>query len=105
MQFDLGLQGMGILAALSLGFGAIVHLIAWRATTRWLWLIGAAAAFVGGLFGSEVLFGTYTVDEIQPIIDGLALDESMLFGLIFGLGAVGVTWLVTRGGRTHHLST
>ena len=41
------------------------------------------------------------MDEIQPIIDGLALDESMLFGLV----AVGVTWVATRSGRTHHLST
>lgn len=41
---------------------------------------------------SEVLFATATVDQIQPIIDGLAFDESLLGGLIGGV-------LVTLVGR------
>jgi hypothetical protein len=32
-----------------------------------------------------------TEDEIQPIIDGLALDDSLLGGLIVGDSAVVVT--------------
>lgn len=36
--------------------------------------------------------------EIQPIIDGLAFDESHLGGLIVGVPVVLVTWFVTRGG-------
>ncbi len=101
MRLELGLDGLGVLAALSLGFGVVVHLVLGRATTRWLWLIGAAAWFVGGLFVSEVMFGTSTVDEIQPIIGGLAFDEALLGGLIAGVVAVLATWLVTRRGRAH----
>lgn len=48
--------------------------------------------FIGGFIASEVIWGTLTVDEIQPIIDGLAFNEALLGGLIGGLG----TWLVTR---------
>ena len=99
MQYDLGLSGLGILVALALGFGVIAHLIAGRHTT-WMWAVGALAAFLGGLYFSEVLFATYTEDEIQPIIDGLALDESMLGGLLVGSAAVLVTWFLTQR-RTH----
>jgi hypothetical protein len=102
MQFEIGLTGLGLLLLLSIGFGIIVQLIAWRATTHWLWLIGAVAYFIGGLFVSEVMFGTYTVDELQPIIDGLSFDEALLGGLVFGLIAVLVTWYVTRRQRLHH---
>ena len=101
VNFDLGLQGLGILVALSLGFGVIAQLIVGKATTRWLWLIGAAAYFIGGLFASEVLFGTATEDELQPIIDGLAFDEALLFGLVAGLLVVLVTWFVTRRSRLY----
>jgi len=91
VQFDLGLTGLGILIGLSLAFGVIAHFVG-RAGTRWDWLIGAAAWFVGGLFMSEVVVGTMTVAEIQPIIDGLAFDEALLGGLIGGL----IGWLATR---------
>jgi hypothetical protein len=43
MQWDLGLQGLGLLILLSLGFGVIVQLVAGRSTTRWLWAIAPAA--------------------------------------------------------------
>ena len=101
MQFDLGLQGLAILAALSLGFGVIAQLVTWKAATRWLWLIGTAAWFAGGLLASEVIWGTMTAEDLQPIIDGLAFDESLLGGVVLGLPAVLVTWYVTRHGRTH----
>jgi hypothetical protein len=87
------------LIVISLGFGLLVGLLAGRATTRWLWLIGAVAWFVGGLFASEVVWGTMTEDEIQPIIDGLAFDESLLGGLILGVLSVAATWVVTRRSR------
>jgi hypothetical protein len=67
-----------------------------------MWLIGAVAWFAGGLFASEVLWGTYTEDDIQPIIDGLAFDESLLGGLVVGVAAVLITWLGTR--RVHRMS-
>lgn len=101
MNFEIGLAGLGLLIVLSLGFGVIAQLVAGRATTRWLWLIGAVAWFIGGLFASEVVWGTLTVDDIQPIIDGLAFDESLLGGLVLGVAAVVVTWYVTRHDRVH----
>ena len=86
MQLDIGFQGLGILIALSLVFGVIAQLILGRNTTRWMWLIGAAGYFIGGLFASEVIFATATEDELQPIIDGLCFDEALLGGLIVGSG-------------------
>lgn len=96
MSFDLGLQGLGILLGISLLFGVIAQVVLGRGTTRWMWLAGAVGWFVGGLFASEVLWGSLTEDDIQPIIDGLALDESLLGGLILGVAVVVVTWFVTR---------
>lgn len=102
MQFDLGLQGLGILLGISLIFGVAAQvLLGSRAHTHWLWLIGTAGWFIGGLFFSEVLFATMTEGEIQPIVDGLAFDEALLGGLIGGLLAVVVTLLVATRGPTH----
>jgi uncharacterized membrane protein YhhN len=100
MSFDMGPTGIGWLIVISLLFGVIAQVLL-GAGTRWMWLIGAGAWFVGGLFFSEVLFGTMTEDEIQPIIDGLALDESLLGGLLVGVPAVLVTWYLTRQRRIH----
>lgn len=87
MLFEIGLGGLGLLVACSLVFGVAAHVLV-RATGNWLWLAGATGWFVGGLFFSEVLFGTFTIDEIQPIVDGLAFDESLLGGLIVGIAVV-----------------
>jgi hypothetical protein len=100
MHIDLGLQGLGILAACSLGFGLVAQIVG-RSAGRWMWLIAGIGWFVGGLFVSEVMFATSTEDEIQPIIDGLAFDESLLGGLIVGLLAAIGTWLAARGGMFH----
>jgi hypothetical protein len=100
MQYDLGLTGLAILTILSLGFGIIAQL-AGRAESRWLWLIGAAGWFVGGLFMSEVMFATATEDEIQPIVDGLAFDEALLGGLIGGVLATIAARLVTGSSPFH----
>ena len=54
MQWDLGLQGLGLLIAMSLGFGVVAQLVVGRAVTRWLWLIASVGYFVVGLFISEV---------------------------------------------------
>ncbi|HSO53045.1 MAG TPA: hypothetical protein VL330_09905 [Actinomycetes bacterium] len=95
MQWDLGLRGLGLLVAMSLGFGVIAQLMAGKTTTRWLWLIASAGYFVGGLFISEVWFGWATQEELQPNIDGLSFDEVLL--LVFpGIAAVLVTRYVTR---------
>jgi hypothetical protein len=70
VEWDLGLQGLGLLALMSLAFGAIAHLVASRSTTRWVGVIGTAAYFIGGLLISEVWFGWATEEELQPNIDG-----------------------------------
>jgi hypothetical protein len=101
MQWDLGLQGLGLLVAMSLGFGVIAQLVAGKATTRWLWLIAAAGYFVGGLFISEGWFGWATQEELQPNIDGLSFDEVLLIGLVPGILTVLVTRYVTRRTRRH----
>src|SRR5512132_2438580 len=101
VQWDLGLQGVGLLISMSLGLGVITQLVAGRATTRWLWLIAAAGYFVGGLFVSEVLFGWATQEELQPNIDGLSFDEVLLLGLVPGIMTVLVTRYLTRRIRRH----
>jgi hypothetical protein len=101
MQFDLGLQGLGVLIVTSLAFGGIAQVVLGRGSTHWLWLIGAAAWFIGGLLASEVVWGSLTVEEIQPIVDGLALDESLLGGLVLGVPVVLVTWFLARRSRLH----
>ena len=75
MEWDLGLRGLGLLLAMSVGFGIVAQLVMWRATTHWLWLIGALAYFASGLLVSEVWFGWATEEDLQPNIDGLSFDE------------------------------
>lgn len=100
MEWDLGLQGLGLLAVMALGFGVIAHLVLGRAT-RWMWLIGTVAYFVAGLFVSEVWFSWATEDDLQPIIDGLAFDEALLISLLFAIPVVGVVWYLARQRRVH----
>ena len=102
MQFTLGLQGLGLLLVISVAFGVGAQLLlGGRAHSRWLWVIGAVGWLVGGLFASEVLWGSMTEEEIQPIIDGLAFDESLLGGLIAGLGSVLIALLASAELRIH----
>ena len=101
MEWDLGLQGLGLLMVMSLGFGAIAQLMVGRATTRWLWLIAGMAYFIGGLFISEAWFGWATEEDLQPNIDGLSFEEVLGIDLIVGILVVLVTWYVTRRNRLH----
>lgn len=100
MQWDLGLQGVGLLIIMSLVFGVVAQLVAGR-VTRWAWLVAATVYFVAGLFISEVWFGSATEAELQPNIDGLSFDEVLLFGLVPGVLAVVVIWHLGRRGRPH----
>jgi hypothetical protein len=100
MNVDLGVQGVALLIIPGLLFGLIAQLILWRHAARWLWLVGAAAWVVGGLFVSEVVYGAETTEEnLQPLIDGLLWDEALFGGLIAAAAAVLVTWLLTRHPR------
>ena len=100
MRYDLSLEGLSILVVLALGFGLITQLVG-DPRTRWQWLTAAAGWFVGGLYMSEVLFKDYTIDEIQPIIGGLAFDEALLGGLIAGSIAVLATRFATGASPFH----
>lgn len=93
MEWDLGPQGIGVLALLSPG--VVAHVIAARSTTRWAGAIAAAACFVLGLVISEVWFGWVTEEELQPNIDGLSFDE-VLLGIV---PAVGLAFIARRLGR------
>lgn len=99
MQWDLGPQALGLLAVMSLGFGAIAQLLVGRVTTRWLWAIASATYFAAGLFISEVWFGWATEAELQTNIDGLSFDEVLLIGLVPGILVVILTWYVARTRR------
>ncbi len=96
MQFDLGFTGLGLLLGLSLAFGVAAQVALGRSASRMLWLIAAGGWFVGGLIASEVVWGRLTVDEIQPIIDGLAFDESLLGGLVVGIPVALLARRITR---------
>ena len=98
MQWDLGLQGLGLLLLMSLAFGGLAQLLGGRRVTRWMWAIAGATYFVGGLLISEVWFGWATEEELQPNVDGLSFDEVLLIGLLPGVAAV----LVTRYVERHH---
>lgn len=100
MQWDLGVQGLAVLAVMSLSFGVVVQLVFGRQTTRWLWAITGATYFLAGLFISEGMFGWATGAELQPNIDGLSFDEVLLIGLIPGILALLATWYGTRS-REH----
>jgi hypothetical protein len=99
MEWDLGLQGIGVLLLMSLGFGVVTQLAFGRATTRWIGLVVAAVHFVAGLFISEVWFGWATAADLQPNIDGLSFDEVLLTGLVPVVLTVLVIWYVTKNRR------
>ena len=84
MQWDLGLQGLTVLGALSLGFGVLAGLLVGRGWTRRLWAaaITTLACFGVGLLTSEWLFGWATEEELQPNVDGLSRDEVLLSCLL-----------------------
>ena len=93
MEWDLGLRGLGLLLAISLGFGFVAQLLMWRVTTHWLWLIAAAVYFASGLLISEVWFGWATEEDLQPNIDGLSFDEAVFISLIPGLLVMLIAWI------------
>lgn len=78
MEWDLGIRGVALLAAMSLGFGAAAQLLFWRSTPRWLWAASAGAFFVLGILISEWWFGWATEEDLQPNVDGLSTDEVLL---------------------------
>jgi hypothetical protein len=84
MQWDLGLQGLSLLGAMSLGFGVLAGLLVGKGWIRRLWAaaITTVACFGVGLVTSEWLFGWATEEELQPNVDGLSRDEVLLSSLL-----------------------
>jgi uncharacterized membrane protein len=100
MDWDLGLRGVAVLLVMSLAFGVFTQLVFWGHATRWLWLVAAAVMFAVGALISEVWFGWATEADLQPNIEGLSLDETLLgfaIGVAVVLAARAVVW--RRGHR------
>jgi hypothetical protein len=103
VDWDLGVAGVGLLVAMSLGFGLFAQLFAGRGSTRWMWLIGAGTFFVLGLLISEAWFGGATAEELQPNYDGLSFDETLL-AIFPSIAVVVVTRRLIRLVRRRHNS-
>lgn len=84
MQWDLGLQGLAVLAAMALGFAMIAGLLVGHGKAHRVWsmAVTAAACFGVGMFTSEVWFGWATEEDLQPNVDGLSFDEVLLSGMV-----------------------
>jgi hypothetical protein len=101
MQWDLGIRGVGLLAAMAIIFGILAHVIAGRSSTHWMWLIATAVYFAAGLFVSEVWFGWATEEDLQPNIDGLSFDEVLLLAFLPGVAAVMLARYLTKHPHGH----
>lgn len=101
MEWDLGLQGLGVLGAMSLGFGVFAGLVVGKGVAYRLLAtaITTVACFGIGLVTSEVLFGWATEEELQPNIDGLSRDEVLLSSLLITAMAVLVMRYLGRRAR------
>jgi hypothetical protein len=93
MQWDLGLQGLLVLAAMSVVFGLFAQVVFWGRPPWWVGLAAGLASFVGGLLISEAWFGWATAVELQPNIDGLSFDEVLLGFLVGAVVVVAARYL------------
>ena len=102
MQWDLGLQGVAVLAATSLGFAVVIGLLAGRDLGHRLRAaaVGLVACFAVGLLTSEAWFGWATEEDLQPNYDGLSFDEVLMTGVVTTAVAVVIARrLGRRAGR------
>lgn len=117
MQWDVGLEGLSVMAAMSLGFGVLAALLVGGGGRRRLWagVVDTLACFGAGLLVSEWMFGWADEEELQPNVDGLSRDEALLAAVITTvLVVVVVRRMAHRGqgapaegrhvaGKRHHL--
>ena len=82
MDWDLGVNGLLYLGAMSIAFGLLALLLSGRAAPKWLWPLVTAVYFGVGILVSEFWFGDATEKDLQPNIDGLSRDEVLGVGLI-----------------------
>lgn len=99
MEWDLGIEGLALLAAMSLGFGLVAGvLVGGSAAHRLLGVAITTVACCGvGLLVSEWMFGWATEEELQPNIDGLSRDEALLSSVLTTAIVVLVMRRVARG--------
>ena len=109
MQWDLGFQGVALLAVISAGFGAAAALMVGRDLVHRLRAaaITTAACIGAGLVSSEVVFGWATEEELQPNVDGLSRDEVLLSSVLTTAAVVLVMRRLAqrtadRAGHEHH---
>jgi hypothetical protein len=103
VEWNLGWQGVGVLALMSLVFGAMSVVILWHRVSAWAAGIGGTIAFfIAGVLISEAWFGWARVEDLQPNIDGLSFDEVLLIGYPIGIVLLGVIRYLT--GQRHQLA-
>jgi hypothetical protein len=103
VKWDLGIQGISLLLLMAVTFGLVVEVIWGRAHWHWLWPAATVAGFVIAVLVSEAWFGWATAEDLQPNIDGVSYDETLL-GLMLTALAVLTVRLVTRRTRTAWIS-
>lgn len=96
MTWDLGLRGAGLLLLLSGAFGVATHLVWGRPAPRYLWSAAWAAYAVLGALVSEWWFGWATEEDLQPNVDGLSVDETLLLGGVVPFAVVALVRVVVR---------
>lgn len=104
MQWDVGLLGLTLLGALSVGYGVLAGLLVSRGVAHRT--VAAAvttvACFGVGLLTSEVLFGWATEEDLQPNVDGLSRDEVLLSSAITTAVVVLVMRYLVHHEGAHH---
>ena len=73
VDWDLGAIGVGLLVAMSVGFGLVSQMVVGRGTTRWMWLIGAGTILAFGLLISETWFGWASEEDLPAKLRRLVL--------------------------------
>lgn len=98
MHWDLGPEGVAMLAVISLAFGVLAGAIVGGDWTRRIRTAGitTAACFGVGVLTSEWLFGWATQEELQPNIDGLSRDEVLLSSALTTAAVVALTRYLAR---------
>ncbi|HEU5036555.1 MAG TPA: hypothetical protein VFT70_06115 [Nocardioides sp.] len=94
----MGIEGVALLGAISLGFGVGAGLLVGGGWSRRLWatLITTVACYAVGLLTSEGIFGWATEEDLQPNVDGLSRDEVLLSSLLTMVVVVVVMRYVAR---------
>ena len=103
MQWDLGLQGMAVLGAMSLGFGVFAGVVVGKGVAYRLLAtaLTTVTCFGVGVVTSEMLFGWATEEELQPNIDGLSRDEVLLSSVLTTAVVVLVMRYLSRRAAVH----